>query len=138
MLAHKIETAQAAIALFEKETKRLELSQTSVATHSAPPQRDMQDLTSGDNDSEIIERRKAAEEADPDAPRKRSYVGLGIAKFFDRKLYTGTITGWDPAAIVDDKVDLWRVEYDDGDAEDLEEEEMFICVDRYVQARGRG
>lgn len=138
MLARKVEKAKAAISLFERESKRFELPLTRVATHSIPPRSDLQNRFLGGGDSpgeKIVDKRQAAEDADPEAPRKRAYVGRRIAKYFGKKLFCGVISGWDPAALVDDRVDLWKVDYDDGDEEDLEEEEMHICLDRYVQAQ---
>jgi hypothetical protein len=68
--------------------------------------------------------RPAAQVSDPAADRKLSFIGRRVGKYFDDVLYYGTVSKWVPAAVVDGGIDLWLVEYDDGDAEDLEEDEL--------------
>lgn len=134
----KIETAKSVLALFEKEWSRLEVPKTSSVTmHSTPPRQQVQDYVLGNSPSKRADKRRATEEADPDAPRKRSYVGRRVAKYFDKQLYFGTISSWDPAAIVDEKIDLWKVDYDDDDSEDMEEWEVHSSLELYAQARER-
>lgn len=53
----------------------------------------------------------------------RSFIGMRIAKFFDdpKVPYFGTLTEFSPARENDSSLDLWRVNYDDGDSEDFED-----------------
>ena len=50
--------------------------------------------------------------------KQHSWVGKRVAKMFDSAIYTGTITHWLP----DSKTEweLWRVQYEDGDMEELD------------------
>ena len=52
------------------------------------------------------------------------YVRKRIAKDFDGEVYFGTVKKLVPAGENDEGVDLWLIEYDDGDAEDLERHEL--------------
>ena len=52
------------------------------------------------------------------------YIKRRIAKDFDGEIYFGSIKKWIPASENDEGVDLWLIEYDDGDAEDLEKFEL--------------
>jgi hypothetical protein len=52
------------------------------------------------------------------------YLKRRIAKDFDGEIYFGYIKGFVPSSNNRDGVDLWSVEYDDGDAEDMEEDEL--------------
>jgi hypothetical protein len=125
-LDRKVEAAKSVLFLFEKEWNRLRAPQKGVATHSTLPRKELPNYYSGvtmsQEDRDNL--RQAAQEADPAASRKLSYVGRRVGKYFDDVLYYGTVSKWDPAAVVDDRIDLWLVEYDDGDSEDYEEDEL--------------
>lgn len=136
MLSSKVEMAKSAIVLFEKELRRLQLDKDRVSADGTS-QQVSDDYIIVNSTGKTTNKRKAAEEADPEAPRKRAYVGQRVAKYFGKKLYFGTISGWDPAAMVDDKLDLWKVDYDDGDFEDYEEFEVKQALKRYEQEKKR-
>lgn len=152
-LGHKIVMAESALDLFDKELKRLNLVVARVDTDATPPPPPPPLLSPSPtltptshpivNDNIVksttkkTTKRQAAEEADPETPHKRSYIGRRVAKYFGKELYFGTIASWDPAAIVDDKLDLWRVEYDDGDSEDFELFEVEEGQKLYQQEKKR-
>lgn len=52
------------------------------------------------------------------------YMKRRIAKIFDGQMYFGAVKKWVPAYQNDEGVDLWLIEYDDGDAEDMERNEL--------------
>jgi hypothetical protein len=52
------------------------------------------------------------------APKK--CVGERVAKYFGEKIYYGTIAGYNN----DESPIYWHVEYDDGDKEDMENDEL--------------
>ncbi|GAX09523.1 hypothetical protein FisN_16Lh216 [Fistulifera solaris] len=121
----KVEAAKSVLSLFEKEWNRLRAAQKGVATHSIPPRKEVQsysEVSMSQDDRDTLH--KAAQEADPAASRKLSYVGRRVGKHFKDGLFYGTVSKWFPAAVVDNKVDLWLVDYDDGDTEDYEEDEL--------------
>lgn len=123
LLRRKLALAQEGLDLFEKELIRMNVVPEIVLTkesYNSPVTRK-------------ANKRKAAEDADADAPRKRNYVGQRVARYFGKKLYRGTISSWDPAAVVEDGVDLWKVEYEDGDGEDYEELEVNEGLKLYEQ-----
>jgi hypothetical protein len=60
------------------------------------------------------------------------YIQLRIAKYFDKDLYYGTITEFSPSTENEEKIDLWRGKYDDGDEEDYEEKELMRLLKLYV------
>lgn len=51
-------------------------------------------------------------------------IGSRVAKFFDKELYFGTVAKFLPAEMVEEKVDVWVIEYDDGDVEDFDASEL--------------
>jgi len=53
------------------------------------------------------------------------YIGRRVSKRFGRKMYHGTVDG------ADEDHRLWHVTYDDGDAEELDHEELLIAMDWY-------
>ena len=56
-----------------------------------------------------------------------AWIGETVVRHFQRKPYQATIRKWQPA-MGDDEA-LWHVEYDDGDAEDLDEGEVLKALD---------
>ena len=48
------------------------------------------------------------------------YMGERVAKYFGEKIYYGTIAGYNN----DESPIYWHVEYDDGDKEDMENDEL--------------
>jgi hypothetical protein len=54
----------------------------------------------------------------------KSYLKRRIAKDFDGEIYFGSVKSHIPAADNEEGEPLWLIEYDDGDAEDLEKKEM--------------
>ena len=54
------------------------------------------------------------------------WIGLEVRKKFERVLFTGKIVAWLPETSVDPA--LWKVEYTDGDVEDLEDHEVVTIL----------
>jgi hypothetical protein len=52
------------------------------------------------------------------------YLKRRIAKEFDGNIYFGAVKFFTPASDNDEGTDLWGIKYDDGDAEDFEEDEL--------------
>ena len=56
-----------------------------------------------------------------------SYVGQRIAKDFDGDIYYGTVSKYFP------KDRLWKIDYDDGDKEELDHEELLFALDLHME-----
>ena len=64
----------------------------------------------------------------------KAFVGQRVARYFGGVVFYGTITKHSPAT--DEEVQLWRVEYDDGDKEDSDLKELEHCLFVYRQNEG--
>ena len=62
--------------------------------------------------------------------KQHSWVGKRVAKMFDSAIYTGTITHWLP----DSKTEweLWRIQYEDGDMEELDILELLPILKDHI------
>lgn len=58
--------------------------------------------------------------------KPKPYLNRRIAKDFDGDVYFGHVKSYVPSTDNDEGVDLWSIVYDDGDAEDFEEDELMI------------
>jgi len=68
---------------------------------------------------------KRSPKADTDSGE--SYVGQRIAKDFDGDIFYGTVSKYFP------KDRLWKIDYDDGDKEELELEELLFALDLHME-----
>jgi hypothetical protein len=55
---------------------------------------------------------------------KQPYLNRRVAKEFDGSIYFGMVQSFTEAKDNAEGIDLWGIEYDDGDAEDFEEDEL--------------
>ena len=55
---------------------------------------------------------------------KQPYLNRRVAKEFDGSIYFGMVQSFTDAKDNAEGIDLWGIEYDDGDAEDFEEDEL--------------
>ena len=62
-----------------------------------------------------------------DREMDESYVGQRIAKDFDGDIFYGTVSKYLP------KDRLWKIDYDDGDKEELEQDELFFAQDLHME-----
>lgn len=114
-------------------TGREEMSQTVKSSHMNIP-----DTLDVSVDEEAVGVEAAGEKRErnlrmPSPPNSRvqkkrkvgeDLIGSRVAKFFDKELYFGTVAKFLPAEMVEEKVDVWVIEYDDGDVEDFDASEL--------------
>ena len=62
---------------------------------------------------------------DKSAPPPPPYVGRRISKKFGKEIYHGTVDGFDESNM------LWKIAYDDGDAEEMGLKEVLFAMDLY-------
>ena len=60
------------------------------------------------------------------------FVDLRVAKYFKRELYYGSVTKYLPPVEADD-YPLWKIGYDDGDAEDWDRDELLEGIRLYLK-----
>lgn len=86
--------------------------------------------SSSEDTSPIAKRQKKQSSKSMTPPTKSTsdgeipYMNRRIAKDFDGEIYFGFVTGFVPSSTNAEAIDLWAITYDDGDAEDLEEDEL--------------
>jgi hypothetical protein len=67
----------------------------------------------------------------------KDFIGCRVAKFFDVDLYFGTVSRFMPSEYVEEKVDIWAIEYDDGDKEDFDASELQEHLALYDVQQGK-
>lgn len=67
----------------------------------------------------------------------KDFIGCRVAKFFDVDLYFGTVSRFMPSEYVEEKVDVWAIEYDDGDKEDFDASELQEHLALYDVQQGK-
>jgi hypothetical protein len=87
--------------------------------------------------------KKSKSDGLPTLPQKRdlmkweaeNFLKSRLAKDFDGTFYNGIVKRFIPPHENDEGVNLWLVEYDDGDSEDLEKDEMVDCILQYMKMK---
>lgn len=77
-----------------------------------------------------------AQKLEPDC--KHSLIGKKVAKYFknehqEDQLYPGEVVAYIPSEEVQTGVDLWRIQFDDGDKEDVEYNEALSIIAQYKE-----
>jgi len=102
------------------ELKKMIITNASVEKKEKQANGNVKKRSSDFTTSPPKKKQKIKPKPQPEQKSPQEYMGMRIAKWFDKDLFFGTITSFDP----DEK--LWKVIYDDNDEEEFDETELKV------------